>query len=292
LRATLKRRQLYRRITIVVAVVAILVVLVVGFYLAELESTANDARIGDPVNAFDLAALHRLSIPPYGQPPSSADLKAVTDYSGQAWTGKPLVVFIGADFCPYCAAERWPVILAFMRFGNFTGLKYMTSRPSEGDYATFTFSNMSYTSKYVNFEAYEARDRSDNPYQTVPSNYSSVWSQYGEGFPFMDFGNKFIISGSLIDPSILIWGNWVQLEDAIGNGTTTGTAITEAANLVTALVCKLTGSQPSSVCDQNPINDVTSLLVYTNSSPGGVSQPLAQAYTAISGASPGRRDFD
>ena len=26
--------------------------------------------------------------------------------------GKPEIVFVGAEYCPYCAAERWPIVMA------------------------------------------------------------------------------------------------------------------------------------------------------------------------------------
>lgn len=45
--------------------------------------------------------------------------------------GKPTVLYIGAEYCPYCAATRWQMIIAFMRFGSFSGLEYMTSDPSD-----------------------------------------------------------------------------------------------------------------------------------------------------------------
>ncbi len=34
--------------------------------------------------------------------------------------GKPEVLFVGAEFCPFCAAERWPLIVALSRFGHFS----------------------------------------------------------------------------------------------------------------------------------------------------------------------------
>jgi hypothetical protein len=36
--------------------------------------------------------------------------------------GKPDVLFVGAEFCPFCAAERWPMVVALARFGRFTEL--------------------------------------------------------------------------------------------------------------------------------------------------------------------------
>ena len=39
----------------------------------------------------------------------------------------PVVFFYGAEFAPYAAAERWPLILALSRFGTFHRLGLMQS---------------------------------------------------------------------------------------------------------------------------------------------------------------------
>ena len=44
-------------------------------------------------------------------------------------TGKPEVLFVGAEYCPFCAAERWPLIVALSRFGHFGALHNMQSAP-------------------------------------------------------------------------------------------------------------------------------------------------------------------
>ena len=74
--------------------------------------------------------------------------------------GKPLIFYFGAEFCPYCAAERWPLIVALSRFGTFTGLSTTTSSSSDAypNTPTFTFRAASYTSDYVSFQAVEASD--------------------------------------------------------------------------------------------------------------------------------------
>ena len=45
--------------------------------------------------------------------------------------GHPEVFYLGAEYCPYCAAERWPMIIALSRFGTFSGLKTTTSSSSD-----------------------------------------------------------------------------------------------------------------------------------------------------------------
>src|SRR5205823_15010475 len=42
-------------------------------------------------------------------------------------SGKPEVLYIGAEYCPFCAAERWSLVYALARFGTFKGLLLSTS---------------------------------------------------------------------------------------------------------------------------------------------------------------------
>jgi hypothetical protein len=45
--------------------------------------------------------------------------------------GKPEVLYIGAEYCPYCGTERWSMIVALSRFGTFRGLKEIRSSPTD-----------------------------------------------------------------------------------------------------------------------------------------------------------------
>ncbi len=51
--------------------------------------------------------------------------------SGTALTsgGKPEMLYIGAEFCPYCAAMRWSMAVALSRFGTLTALHGIHSSP-------------------------------------------------------------------------------------------------------------------------------------------------------------------
>src|SRR5579859_4362026 len=83
---------------------------------------------------------------------------------------KPEVLYVGTEFCPYCAAESWSLIVALSRFGQFTGLR--TSRsPSFDDIPPidgWTFYGSSYTSGYLAFAPVETHSNvlvkpADNP---------------------------------------------------------------------------------------------------------------------------------
>ena len=46
--------------------------------------------------------------------------------------GKPEMLYQGAEYCPYCAAERWAMIVALSRFGTFSGLQTIRSATQNG----------------------------------------------------------------------------------------------------------------------------------------------------------------
>ena len=50
---------------------------------------------------------------------------------------KPELLYIGAEYCPYCAASRWPLIIALSRFGTFKGLRdhRLVTRGQLGEHA-------------------------------------------------------------------------------------------------------------------------------------------------------------
>src|SRR6185437_5791132 len=54
--------------------------------------------------------------------------------SGAALTsgGKPEVLYIGAEYCPYCAAERWAMVVALSHFGTLSGLGLTHSAAANG----------------------------------------------------------------------------------------------------------------------------------------------------------------
>lgn len=256
-----------RRITILVTVLIIAVSLGVGIYFVATAGQGSqiDKLIGQQISSDVASSLASVSSQPYGPPATTAMQQALTNYGGTPFVsaGKPTVVFVGGEYCMYCAAERWSIIMALERFGTFSNLTYTTSaNPAEGDYATFSFVGSSYTSAYISFRPYEAFDRGENALQTVPSNYSAVWEGKGGGVPFLDFGNTYVISNSLIaDPSILGSGrNWTSILTDISTSDATGLQFREAANLITAAICKITQGEPLSVCSASPIGSEVSSI--------------------------------
>ncbi|MDA4124556.1 MAG: DUF929 domain-containing protein [Thaumarchaeota archaeon] len=262
MRARMKRRQRIRRITIVGTILIVGVSLAVGIYLVSTAQSPLAPKIGTLVASPDMASLYSSSlVVPYGQPPDNATLHSVISSTGSPYLSgtKPIVVYIGAEFCPYCAAERWPLIISLMRFGNFSNLHYTLSSGSDvyPNSPTFTFVGSTYTSKYVVFQPYENEDRNRNPLQSVPSNYSAPWQAHGAGYPFLNFGNRYISPGSTVSNTIS-GENWTQVLRGIASGDSFGLQVKKSANLMTSLICKLTDSQPSRVCHTYPIATTSS----------------------------------
>jgi hypothetical protein len=181
--------------------------------------------------------------------------------------GKPLVLYIGAEYCPFCAAQRWGLVIALSRFGTFTGLG--TGRSATDDVypgtATLTFHGATYASQYLAFQGVEVAtsQRSGNSYtqldtptaaqRAVLSEYDAppyVSAESAGAVPFVDFGNRFVMSGSTFTPSLLSGLSHEQIVSALGSPDGPVSAgVLGSANAFTALLCGLTGGQPGEVCN-------------------------------------------
>jgi hypothetical protein len=189
---------------------------------------------------------------------------AITGQAALTSSGLPQIVYVGAEYCPYCAAERWAVVTALSKFGTFSGLGQTHSSSSDTDpnTVTFSFHGASYTSQYLAFDPVEEQDTTgaklDTPstlqaqlvstYDKAPFTGSSSGSSAG-GIPFIDLGNQFIVSGASYDPGLLASMTVEQAAAAAADPTSkVGQAVQAAAGQLTADICKLTNGQPANVC--------------------------------------------
>ena len=275
MRARVKRRQNVRKLEIIAVVAVVAVAVVVGVYLALNTQNPRDALVGTTVSHKVYSLLYQASQASYGAS-GSTYLNDVQNVTGPLYStnGKPILVSATGEHCAPCALQRWPLIMALMRFGNFTNLEYMTSSALEGDYSTFAFAASHYYSSYLVFQPYEVYDRAGNPFQTLPANYSSADQQYGKStIPFLDFAGKYVISGGILsNPPLLGTKNWTQIISSIQAGDSLGGQIKQAANLITALICETTGNKPASVCGQASITDT--LVSFTPPSASSGSELL------------------
>jgi hypothetical protein len=252
-----------------VAAVAAVVLLVAAFLVIRWYTTPT------PPPPLNVDATQQVVLQITSIPPSELDAvgtgtanNGITRVSGSPLTGPnghPEVFFLGAESCPYCAAERWPMIVALSRFGTFSGLTTTTSSSSDvyPNTPTFSFHNASYTSDHIDFVSVEIRDRNDKPLESPTSAQEGLANQYdtSHSIPFVDFGNRYAFSGAMYFPDFLSGRSWQAIAESLRQpDSPQAKAILGSANLITAAVCRLTADQPASVCSSSPIQAIEKTL--------------------------------
>ena len=192
----------------------------------------------------------------------------------------PTVLYLGADYCPYCAAERWSVIAALSRFGTWSGLGNMASYSGDvfPNTQTFTFSQAKFKSPYVVFQAVEEAHNYLNAagtayasFQVPTKKQNAIAAKYefppyfpnstGEGFPFVSIGNKALIQGPSYSPSALVGLSRQQIASTLSTPSNfVAQAIVATANYITASICYITNKQPGSVCTSKGVAAATKAL--------------------------------
>jgi thiol-disulfide isomerase/thioredoxin len=183
--------------------------------------------------------------------------------------GKPEMLYIGAEFCPYCAAERWAIAVALSRFGTFTvpprGF-HSSKTDTDPNTPTVTYYGSKYTSPYLTFTPVENETVDRTPLQNTTAAQQALWVKYdsgpdGVGYPFIDFGNKYVIKVPSYDPATLAGLTWAQVASDLHNPSSpVAQGADGTANLITAAICKMTGGQPASVCSSAGVQSASAHL--------------------------------
>jgi hypothetical protein len=175
--------------------------------------------------------------------------------------GKPEILYVGAEYCPFCAAERWPVVAALSRFGTWSGVGLTSS--ASNDYApdtpTLTFHGASYSSPYISFAGFETTDRNHQPLDNLPASLSSIFNKFDSPpyvdqsaagtIPFVYYAGKYMSNGASLDPLALHGMTHAQVAKAMHDpNSAVAKAVDGSANTITATICKLTGGKPGNVC--------------------------------------------
>ena len=270
-----RKAEQRRKLLIVGGSIGLVLVIVVGFIIFKsLSKPAKNLGSGHlpaavaknitGVPASTLAAIGTGTLPSSA---SSLPLKTISD-TPLTSAGKPEMLYIGAEFCPYCAAMRWSMAVAMSRFGTFgpfTGI-HSSSTDVYPNTPTLTFVNQKYTSPYFTFTAVEHQKVNRALLQPLTKAEQALWSKYdtsngNTGYPFIDFGNKAIITGPLFVPSVLHGLTWAQVASQLKDPTSqVAQNVNGAANYITASICKMTSNKPGSVCTACPIPAIEAKL--------------------------------
>jgi Domain of unknown function (DUF929) len=175
--------------------------------------------------------------------------------------GKPEVLYLGAEYCPFCAAQRWAMVNALSRFGTFTGLttSHSSSTDTDPNTPTFTFANSTYKSNYITFTPVEETTNVPDgkggytALQTPTAAQTTLAQTYDPGgaIPFFDIANKYVQVGNLqpLTPDLLQGKTWAQVASAMNDPSSPiGQAIIGNANYMTAGICKVIDNKAASAC--------------------------------------------
>jgi Domain of unknown function (DUF929) len=239
------------------------------------------AVTGIPQSVYDKVGVTSASVPVTapivlsGQPPLTIGGKS------------PVMLYYGAEYCPYCAAERWAMTAALSRFGTWSGLEVTASgkgssagpEPFPGT-NTFSYRNATLTSPYLTFKGIEQYTNIPNPngagYTTLQNptkaeqaaitKYSGPTYVPGAtagstSFPFVDINNSVLISGASFSPGVLVGQSHAEIANGLSNASNPVTqAIVATANYISAGICASTKNQPTAVCQSSGVQAAAKAL--------------------------------
>lgn len=270
-----QRRAEARRKRMINAGVAVgVIVLIAGILIGvKLSTGGGSSKSGGPAAT---AASAEVIAKVTGVPAATLDTigKGKVDALPKAITGqpilkdgnKPLVTYIGAEYCPYCAAERWAMVVALSRFGTFTNLgqTHSSSQDVFPSTPTLSFHGSTYTSQYLSFQGVETQSNqiSNGQYATLDTPTAQqqalvkkfnappyVDASSAGSIPFIDFANQALVSGSSYSPQLFAGKTPEQVAAALSDpNSDIAKAVGGTANAFTAQLCKMTNNQPANVC--------------------------------------------
>ena len=279
-RALAERRRLEQKrqrlqiagIATAAVVVAALVIVVVGLV------TTRDAPSPSPLPSGDEAAeivRKTTSVPAstldhVGKGAVQRDsMVAVSGQQPLTADGKPLVLYVGAEYCPFCASQRWAVVVALSRFGTFTdlGMTHSAKEDVHPNTPSFSFHGSSYTSQYLAFQGVElsTNERKGDHYEqldTLTSEQERVmkkfnappYTKFHGSIPFMDLGNRYLLHGGAYPIEVLKGKTAMEIADVLGDPSDpVARAVLGTANMITAYTCELTGGEPGAVCSSDAV---------------------------------------
>jgi hypothetical protein len=171
-RAARKRAEARRRLLVPIAAVTAVLAIVVALVAVKL--TAGPAHLVASEAPASAAVVRQVSSVPAAVLASVDPGQAITSLepvktSGPPLTigGKPAIVFVSEESCPFCAAERWPVAVALSHFGTLSDLGTTSSSATDvyPDTATLSFRTVRYQSAELTLRTTELADNAGRPLQ-------------------------------------------------------------------------------------------------------------------------------
>jgi hypothetical protein len=257
-----------RQMWLTVGPVVLVIIVVAVFVIIKVVNGSGGAKSGAAAGQASAAVVSDISSVPAATSNAigagTAGQKPFTSLPTKA-TGAPLtsnglprVLYVGADYCPYCAAERWALAVALARFGTFHNLGTTSSSPSDvyPNTATLSFHGTTLDSSTIAFNGYELYTNQANSsgtgytsLDTLSPADEALFTASGGAFPYINIGGKYTISGASYNPQVLAGLTQEQIAADLSNpDSPVAKGAVGTANVITAAICATTGGQPSAVC--------------------------------------------
>ncbi len=254
-RAARKRAEARRRL--LVAIGAVTAVLAVVVALVAIKLTSAPARPVATESAASSVIVRQVTTVPAAVLTGVSAGQAITPLqavrrSGPPLTigGKPVIVFVSEESCPFCAAERWSLAVALSHFGTWSHLGSTTSSATDvyPGTATLSFRAAVYRSTELTLRTTELTDNAGRPLQAqtpldtrlidtfdVPPYVNSA-DQSG-AVPFLDIANRYILAGAQYSPQVLAGLSAAQIASQLANPSSpVAQAIDGSARVIVAAI--------------------------------------------------------
>jgi hypothetical protein len=232
-RAARKRAEARRRILVPLASVTAVLAIVVALVAVKLTSAGATpseslapASVVSQVTTVPATLLTRASTGLAATPLETVKTPGPPLTIG----GKPGIVFVSEESCPFCAAERWPLAVALSHFGSWSNLGTTRSSATDvyPDTATLSFRAARYASPELTLRTTELTNNIGRPLQAqtpldtrlidtydVPPYVNSA-DQSG-AVPFLDIDNHDILAGAQYNPQVLAGLSAAQIASQLSN---------------------------------------------------------------------------
>ena len=254
-RAARKRAEARRRL--LAATGAVTAVLAVVVALVAIKLTSAPARAVATESAASSVIARQVTTVPASVLTGVSSGQVITPLqavqrSGPALTvgGKPVIVFVSEESCPFCAAERWSLAVALSHFGTWSHLGSTTSSATDvyPDTATLSFRAAVYRSTELTLRTTEPADNAGRPLQAQTALDTSLIDNFdvppyvnsadqSGAVPFLDIANRYILAGAQYSPQVLAGLSATQIASQLANPSSpVAQAIDGSARVIVAAI--------------------------------------------------------
>jgi hypothetical protein len=260
------RQRAEKRRRLLIALGSVTAVLATAATLVTVSLTRSPAHLTASESAAPAAVARQVTSVPAGTLSRVSPGRVVTPLhqvasSGPPLTvnGKPAIVFVSEESCPFCAAERWSLTVALSHFGTWDHLGVTTSAANDifPGTATLSYRTAQYHSSRLTLQTTELTDNAGHALQAATSLDRQLISQYdvppyvnsadqSGAVPFLDIGNRYILAGAQFDPQVLAGLSATQIAaDLRDPSSPVAQAIDGSANVIIAAINQVLHDQAS-----------------------------------------------